>query len=179
MNERSNLSLLYALKLAIKPFLFVAAPLFIFGVTMPGPNGTPMINLGDFIPDKNTLPNLGKSVSNLSLNDIKPGSTPKVQTSTVYKWKDENGKTHFSNTRPAEGAQTIAVKHAENSMAPPPIIDRDKGSTATTSSSSSYGNINSSVNVDQLGTNPAKLVGDAKAVREMMEKRNKQLETGY
>ncbi len=69
------------------------APLFI-----KGPDGETIMTLDDWKID---LPE--------SLGDLLPGAAPEVQNlapsapATVYKWQDEDGQWHFSNTPPENG----------------------------------------------------------------------------
>lgn len=98
---------LFGLKIVALLIVLLLAPMI-----LPGPDGRPIMRWDDWIP-RDTIRSLGKGVDAVSNSmdavlDTTDASAVEADTAQVYRWRDADGKLHFSDT-PVDGAEAVHI----------------------------------------------------------------------
>lgn len=107
-------------------------------MTIPGPDGKPVMTAEDWIPDVNGITNgVGEKIREMlySASDAVESNTGVnvgMERPQMYKWQDENGNWHYSDRADmtAKNQTTEAMPKIKNSMGAPPDIDFGERGTA-------------------------------------------------
>ena len=100
----------------------------------------------------------------------------------VYKWQDENGVWQYSDMPPPEGTQTAKLKVSNKtniiqSFKPPQPEDTDTSTASSAISPAAKATLEEASEQDVLSFDrAANIVNEAKAVAELMNARNQQLQ---
>lgn len=147
---------------------------------MPGPDGKPMMTGKDWLPDSGQFNQLIAKAKKLvySANDLMENETGVnlgASRGKIYKWQDEHGTWHFSDTASdkidAANQMVEAMPQIRNSMQSPPKIDfGDEKSQIS----------NNVPNIPLPTTIPLakipKLIDDAKNVQKLADERAKRFD---
>lgn len=145
---------------------------FVLPMIMPGPDGKPVMNWRDWLPDKSTI----APVADV-LEDTNGAGQPATQ--AFYRWQDEQGRWHFSDSPPPD---TVLADQANAGLAEqlPVVTNRmdalpqaEPEQAATTSTDS--GGLPFSPTTVPLQDIP-KLIEDAKKVQQLVDKRYQEID---
>ncbi|ARU54204.1 hypothetical protein OLMES_0095 [Oleiphilus messinensis] len=117
--------------------------------------GEPMLSL----PKLSDLPNVGLDSGRAAL----PDGAPSVKSGEVfYKWRDQNGRMHFSNEKPVDVAnyEIVAVDTSANTIQSIPV-EEHSDTEAEKAPAEDVVSV----------SNAMKVMEDAKAVQQLMDQR--------
>lgn len=124
---------MFTFKIVLLLAVVLIAPLYI-----PGPDGQPIMSIDDWIP-RDLIASMGSAANKLTdtaedLGDGMTGSKPQI-----YRWRDEYGALHFSDT-PVDGAESVEVsdnaleipadRFVQDGLAPPREATKTSGGKA-------------------------------------------------
>lgn len=129
------------------------------------PWGDPMLSWRDVaLPE---LPETDLSISLPSLEQHENGSAVTSQDVIIYRWRDESGSWHFSNTKPAEGIAFETMQVNTNST---PANEQQEGVTVYRSGTENPEEFNYSV--EEI----SELISATRKVRTELEAHQQRLE---
>lgn len=103
----------------IKPILLILLPIVLLLSILPGPSGRPIMPLHDWLPDARLVTD--------ALNQTRVGKQITGKETTIYKWQDEKGHWHFSETVPEHlraQSETLTLSTEVNTIRPPEDLSR-------------------------------------------------------
>ncbi len=155
----------------LKIVLKFVTPLIVILSLVPGPHGKPFIDWSGLLPSKETQQKfsnfMGTEFSDITMKDVKTGFSEKR--STVYKWKDDQGRWQFSEVKPQHiKAETMQISNKINTMAAVEIQEQET-TPANTSNIPTTG-------IPSL-KNMQNMMKDVENIKANAENRNKTLES--
>lgn len=151
----------------LKPVLIVLVPVAILLNFLPGPDGNPIMPAEDWIPGTETLDQVTKVVNKVPGTGTATKTKGGHETTKVYKWQDEKGRWHFSETPPEQkraDVEQITVTTDVNTISP---LEEPETDTAPTKEAPGF------VQDFNLSDLP-NVLENAKQVKEMMDQRAKE-----
>jgi hypothetical protein len=162
------------IKLLLPLFMLV----FVVPMIMPGPNGKPVMSARDWLPNSASIEHvranllswwrrISTSVEQNTGLDVAP------EPEQLFKWKDANGTWHFTNRadQASKDAHKQALPTATNTMAPPPVVERDHESSTSTGPSIPLP-LPTTIPADKI----PQLIDDAKKLQKLSQDRAGQLD---
>ena len=153
------------MKLFIKLVLFIVVLAVAAPYVMKGKDGKPLMefNLSDTI---SSITNIFKAPSSIQ-EEVTSGGIP-VTSDKVFKWKDENGRWHFSD-KPVDGQQVSThIIPKANILAPVKIPGKEEEKEEPSATPG--------IPVPMTAQNVPKLIDDAKNVQKLLNDRQSQLD---
>ena len=164
----------------MKLFLPIAVIGFIMPMVIPGPDGKPIMRFADWLPDETSLEPVMSAVDKVTPGNGTGGIgiAPKA---TLYKWQDEKGQWHFSDS-PAPNGKAADTKTVEqtampelvNTIAPPPDAKakQDEVQQQKTETKGGFSFSPTTIPVQDI----PKLIEDAKNLQKLADERNQALQ---
>jgi hypothetical protein len=150
---------------------------FVVPMILPGPNGKPAMSPADWLPSASSIERSRATLLSWwrrATTGLKENTgidvTPEPE--QLYKWQDANGTWHFTNRadKAASDAQRQAMPTATNTMAPPPVVERDHESAAAPRPSLPLP-LPTTVPVDKI----PELIDDAKKLQKLSQDRAREI----
>lgn len=176
------------MKLHYKILCFVLVAGLFLPLFIVGPNGEPIMRITDWLPTEKTLDSVQDQTqrvidgasriglgSSTNEGDIKTPSKRTASKKSIYKWQDESGTWHFSNTPPGDNTYPVSVESIPEIQNSLPAVDVSSAAGASGTSKPAAGRFRlPSPTTISPGDIP-KLFDDAKAIQEKSNNRQKML----
>ena len=142
------------------------------------PDGTPWLNIKDFLPDQSSITEISqtanKALKNAESSIGHPDSNKISTAGKIYRWKDQQGNWQFSDTPPENlPAETMQVSgNLNRDLAEPATVNKEKPEATSPSSTA----VPSTSPLSAFSPEKVqKLMEDTEKVKSLMENREKHL----
>lgn len=173
------------MKLFVKFMIFILVLGLAGPFIMKGPDGRPLMDLRDFIPDFSSMKRKATGMINdvnNTVGDLSEGGSSEAigdfGKTRVYRWQDENGQWQYSDTPPpSQNAEKLLINPNVN-IVESTKIERQTASEEvdTQETDAKQPGIELPLPMTVSPSEARKLIDDAKAINDLAEKRTEALE---
>jgi hypothetical protein len=160
------------MKLSIKFLVFIVVLGMVGLFFIKNPDWRPLLQVDDFVPQ---APSIMKSWNDITQGDLEVGSKTITGKSKVYRWQDSAGTWQYSDEPPVSGQADLIWIDPDTNLIKGSKHKDTQQSVVVDTAISTVPSI--PLPLTLAPDKVSKLIDDAKAASDLMQQRNKDLET--